>query len=233
MSWLQRYRLRQYVRNSLWVPPLIGIAAALVAVRGLYWIDSRMGWQSSFDPEAARIVLVSLASAVFTFIVYKIVATLMFGQLLPLCIGLYLREKHAALANHLVRPFVTLSKVLNLALIGLILAVQFRMLAQIRLTGYVGMLALVSACAAAGWLLGGRGPESRRTLAITTAVRNVGVSLVIVTAGLGGTPAVTAATAYAVFQTVFMAIVAIGWGWLASVRPAVAEQAMKARSGPC
>lgn len=155
----------------------------------------------------------------------KIVSTLMLSQLLPLCVGLYLRQRHSALADRLSGPCTSLSKLLNLALIGVILAVQFRMLAQIRLAGYAGMLALVGACVAAGWLLGGPDRDSRKTLAITTSVRNVGVGLVIATASFGGTPAVTAATAYAVFQTVLMAVVALGWGRLASARPAVAKQA--------
>jgi hypothetical protein len=46
-------------------------------------------------------------------------------------------------------------------------------------------------------------------------VRNVGVSLVIATGSLPGTAAVTAATAFAIFQTVAMALVALGWGRLA------------------
>jgi hypothetical protein len=41
-------------------------------------------------------------------------------------------------------------------------------------------------------------------------VRNVAVSLVIATASFRGTQAVTAVTAFAVFQTVVMAFVALG-----------------------
>jgi hypothetical protein len=44
---------------------------------------------------------------------------------------------------------------LNLALVGIILVVQFRMLAGISLVGYAGMLALVASTILAGWLLGG------------------------------------------------------------------------------
>jgi bile acid:Na+ symporter, BASS family len=154
----------------------------------------------------------------------KIVATLLVSQLLPLGAGLYLRQQHPKMADKLVGPFTSLSKLLNLALIAVILAVQFRMLAQIRLTGYVGMLALVTASVAAGWLLGGPGRDGRKTLAITTSVRNVGVGLVIATASFGGTPAVAATTAFALFQTLFMALVALWWGKLASPQIAVVEQ---------
>jgi len=105
--------------------------------------------------------------------------------------------------------------------VALILTVQVRLLAVIRLAGYAGMLGL----AAAGWLIGGPAPASRKTLTITTAMRNVGVGLVIVTASLGGTPAVTAATAFGLFQTLLMALIALRWGKAAFARVAAAKQA--------
>ena len=46
----------------------------------------------------------------------------------------------------------------------------------------------------------------------TTAVRNVGVSLVIATGSFPGSPAVTAALAYAVFQTIVLALLVLVWG---------------------
>jgi hypothetical protein len=51
-------------------------------------------------------------------------------------------------------------------------------------------------------------------MTMATAVRNVGVSLVIVTGSFAGTKAVTAATAFAIFQTIVMALVALGWNRL-------------------
>lgn len=154
----------------------------------------------------------------------RIVSTLLLSQLLPLCAGLYLRERYSVLADRLVGPMVWLSTLLNIVLVAAILAVQFRMLAQIRPSGYVGMLVLVVGSVAAGWLLGGPRPDDRKALAITTSVRNVGVSLVIATGSFGGTPAVTAATAYAIFQTLLMALIAFCWGRLAPMRFPVARE---------
>jgi predicted Na+-dependent transporter len=74
----------------------------------------------------------------------------------------------------------------------------------------------VAASVAAGWLLGGPGRGNRTAMAMATGVRNVGVSLAIAASSFAGTPAVTAATAFALFQTVLMALVALGWGRLAS-----------------
>jgi BASS family bile acid:Na+ symporter len=142
----------------------------------------------------------------------KMVFTLLVVQLLPLCVGLMVRAWRPALAARLLKPANLLSAVLNLGVIGLILAVQFQTLAAIRPRGYAGMLALVLASLAAGWLLGTPGGGNRRALAITTSVRNVGVALVIATSSFPGTPAVTATLAFALFQTIVMALIALGWG---------------------
>ena len=63
-------------------------------------------------------------------------------------------------------------------------------------------------------MLGGPGSENRTAMTMATAVRNVGVSLVIATGSFPGTKAVTAATAFAIFQTIVMALVALSWGRL-------------------
>jgi BASS family bile acid:Na+ symporter len=133
-------------------------------------------------------------------------------QFLPLCVGLGVATYRSAFARLLQRPLQRLSVLLNLALFGTILAVQFHMLAAIQGRGYAGMLALLAASAAAGWLLAGGDAADRRTLAITTAVRNVGVGLVIAGSSFPGTPAVTFATAYALLQTAAVALAAFALG---------------------
>jgi hypothetical protein len=60
---------------------------------------------------------------------------------------------------------------------------------------------------------------------MATSVRNVGVTLVIVTAAFAGTRAVAAATAFGLFQTVVMLLVAIVWGRLAARHAATAHAA--------
>jgi BASS family bile acid:Na+ symporter len=146
----------------------------------------------------------------------KMTGTLLGAQLLPLCVGIALRHFCPLLAEKLKKPFGKLGILLNLATFGLILGVQFQMMTEIRLTAYLGMLALVIASTAAGWALGGRVSANRTAMAMATGVRNVGVSLVIATGSFAGTAAVTAATAFAVFQTVVMAIIALIWGRMAS-----------------
>jgi BASS family bile acid:Na+ symporter len=142
----------------------------------------------------------------------KLVLILAVTQLLPLGVGLWLRRGYPALSDRLKKPFARLSTLLNIALIATIVAVHFRALADIRVAGYLGMVALVIASAGAGWIVGGPGRDARKTLAVTTSMRNVGVSLVIASSSLPGTLAVTAATAYALVQTVTMVAVVTAWG---------------------
>jgi BASS family bile acid:Na+ symporter len=105
---------------------------------------------------------------------------------------------------------------LNLGLITLILVAQFKLLQQIRLSGYLGMSIMVGATLLAGWLLGGSDSNQRKTMAITTSARNVGVALVIVASSFPGTAVVTAATAFALFQIIAVVLVAVAWGRLSS-----------------
>ena len=95
-------------------------------------------------------------------------------------------------------PFELVSKILNLSAVALILGTQFPMLTEIRPKGFVGMLILLVASRLIGWLAGGSGTGTRKTMALTTSLRNVGVGLVIVTGNFAGTPAVSAALAYGI-----------------------------------
>lgn len=142
----------------------------------------------------------------------KIVGTLLLTQLAPLGVGLGLRHWRPGLAERLRKPANVVSAVLGLSTVGLILVVQFHLLAEISLGGWIGMAALLLASAASGWLLGGPGIDNRRAVALTTCLRNVGVGLVIAAGNFAGTAAVTAALAYGIFEIVGSLLLAVAWG---------------------
>lgn len=145
--------------------------------------------------------------------VIKIIGTLVGAQLLPLGIGLWIRHSRPAFAERLKKPAGNLSLLLNLLLLTVIISVQFQTLAQIRLRGYVAMFCLVLGTFVAGRLSCERGDVSTaKSLILTTAVRNVGVSLVIATGSFPGTAAITATIAYGIFQTIVIALIALLWG---------------------
>src|SRR5437868_6131093 len=81
MTWLQRYRVRHYLANSIWVMPVIGMLAGVEVVRLLEGIDGWAGWQSKLDPDTARTLLSTMASAMFTFVVFVSSALLVAVQL--------------------------------------------------------------------------------------------------------------------------------------------------------
>jgi BASS family bile acid:Na+ symporter len=142
----------------------------------------------------------------------KIVTTLSITQLLPLAVGLCLRHWGPGLATRLLKPANQLSALLGLATTGLILVVQFRLLAEIGLRGWVGMSALLIASLASGWLLGGPGADNRKAMALTTSLRNVGVGLVIAAGSFAGTAAMTATLAYGIFEIIGSLLLALAWG---------------------
>ena len=126
----------------------------------------------------------------------RIVTTLLVTQFLPLCVGIAVRQIRPTLAKRLQIPANLLSKILNLAVVGLILVVQFPLLAEIRLRALSGMLVLLVGSLAVSWLLGGKDTRGRKTMMVTTSLRNISVGLVVATSSFAGTPAVTAVVAY-------------------------------------
>jgi len=195
-------------------PPLTAMAKGNVPVSvGLMAILA--GSSAILAPLLLQFLLPLVAGdTTLTISVVKIIGTLLGAQLLPLCVGLLLRHQYPTLADKLRGPAGVLSASLNLLTLTVILFVQFRVLTEIRLIGYVGMLSLLIVTMVAGALASTRTPEERKGMVITTSVRNVGVSLVIVTASFAGTAAITSTTVYALFQTIVMVLVAFAWGRL-------------------
>ena len=142
---------------------------------------------------------------------FGIVGVLLITQLLPLMVGLVTRHWRPQLAERLIGPFALAGTILNLSVMGLILATQFHMLSEIRVRGFVGMLMLLAGSLIIGWLAGGPGTANRRTMALTTSLRNVGVGLVIVTGNFAGTPAVSAALSYGIVEVLLSLLVAFWW----------------------
>jgi bile acid:Na+ symporter, BASS family len=197
-------------------PPLTGIAKGNVGLAvGLMMLLAASS--ALLAPLLLRLLLpIVTGDSAVQIDVAKMIATLLGDQLLPLGIGLLLRHRWPALAGRLAKPARRLSLLLNVALLGTILTAQFDTLIAIPLRAFVGMTALVLAGLVAGWLVGGPARGDRAATAMATSVRNVGVTLVIAVASFPGTPAVTAATAFGLFQTILVALIALAWGRLSA-----------------
>ena len=103
MTWLQRYRIRHYFRNSIWIAPLVAIVLAIVAVRVLHDAEVAMGWYADLNVETTRTVLGTLAGTTFTLVVFVcssllLVLQLASAQLTPRVIAAIFRDRITKLA---------------------------------------------------------------------------------------------------------------------------------------
>src|SRR4051812_43359675 len=130
----------------------------------------------------------------------RMLGTILVTQLLPLSSGLAVNYWRPDLAARLLKPAVAVGKILNVAVIGLILLTQARQLMEIRFIGILAMLLWLSLSFVLGWLAGGPQDTCRRAVALTTSIRNVGLGVVITTSAFAGTPAVTAVVAFGLVE---------------------------------
>jgi uncharacterized membrane protein len=81
MTWLQRYQVRHYLKNSLWVLPTLSMVAAIVTVPMLHQVEEAVGWRADINSSMAQTVLGTMAASMFTFIVFVCSALLVAVQL--------------------------------------------------------------------------------------------------------------------------------------------------------
>ena len=81
MSWLLQYRVRLYLRFSLWILPAISIVVALAAARFLIALEVAMGWRGTMSPDTARLIMSTVAGSTFTLVVLVSSAMLLAVQL--------------------------------------------------------------------------------------------------------------------------------------------------------
>jgi uncharacterized membrane protein len=81
MTWLLCHRVRHYVRNSIWLFPVLAMVLALAVVRLLHHLEESFGLETNLHPDAVRAVLGMLAASMFTFIVFVSSALLIAVQL--------------------------------------------------------------------------------------------------------------------------------------------------------
>ena len=141
----------------------------------------------------------------------RMLGTILVTQLLPLSSGLAVNYWRPDLAARLLKPAVAVGKILNVAVIGLILLTQARQLMEIRFIGILAMLIWLGISMVLGGYAGGLKDKDRRAVALTTSIRNVGLGVVITTSAFAGTPAVTAVLAYGLVQLLGSFLLALWW----------------------
>jgi uncharacterized membrane protein len=97
------FRVRTFLRHSVWILPVATLVFALVFVRLVRWADAQLGWEAAVHAEGARALLGALASSMLTFIVFVfsiLLVTLQIAgaQLSPRLIEIALRDRVTSIA---------------------------------------------------------------------------------------------------------------------------------------
>lgn len=152
-------------------------------------------------PITAPLVLPANAAAHITFAPF--IVNLVLIQLLPLCIGLLIRARRTSAT-------ATIEKVVTAVLIVAGVAVLFfvvpmmghAFLVVFGTRALMATLLLVILCGITGWAFGGNTAEYRRTITISTIMRNFGLALLIAGQNFEGTIVSAVVLAYFVIQFV-------------------------------
>lgn len=82
MTWIQKYRLRNYARSSIWIGPALAVIGAFIVRRITLLADGWTGCEMlGFDPAGAKDVTGVIAGAMLTFVVFLLSMLLLAVQI--------------------------------------------------------------------------------------------------------------------------------------------------------
>jgi BASS family bile acid:Na+ symporter len=155
----------------------------------------------------------------------RVVGLLALTQLAPLGAGIIIRRFAPEVAARLRAPAELLGKVLNGCSIGCILVDHWQRPGDSHFVGLSAMLALLIVSLAAGYLMGGPGNSSRKTVALSTSLRNIGVSVVVASSHQVESAALAAVIGYAIIEITGSLLAALWWGRMGAPRPYISPSA--------
>ncbi len=110
----------------------------------------------------------------------QIVQTLVTVQLIPIGIGMAVRQQSPAWAERLLKFVPRIGQIGLLVGVGLLLASQSEHILSLSMVTYVVLVILVVGCLFIGdWMLIGQAVGKRRALAVSTAIRNIPLAFLI------------------------------------------------------
>lgn len=102
--------------------------------------------------------------------------------LLPIISGIIVGRLFPALAGHLIRPLEALSNIVLILIVAVVLLSTYQLLFALDIRSYVAIASMILGALLAGhWMAAGR-PEEQTTLALESATRNIGLTLLIASA---------------------------------------------------
>jgi BASS family bile acid:Na+ symporter len=133
----------------------------------------------------------------------KILQTLLTAQLIPLSVGMAIQHVRPRWAEKLLQFVPKLGRVGVIVSLTLITATQARQIVGLGLLPHLTALLSVLVCLLIGdGIMRGEAPETRRSLAISTAIRNVALALLIVGTNFPGSSAITIVFVFGLFSLI-------------------------------
>ena len=124
------------------------------------------------------------------------------AQLIPIVIGVFVKEKFPDFADDWVETVTKLGNFLLIGIILLIVAVALPKILTIGLVPVIAAILFASACLVSGHILADPEPQSRLTIAVANSTRNAGLALAIATMNFKDPNILGAIATYAVFLAV-------------------------------
>ena len=172
MTWLQRYRINRFLRDSVWLPPLLAMVVALLVHPLVRRADQILGLKAAIGPESARAVLAALASSMLTFIVFVFSIMLVSVQLAS-----------AQLTPRIIATFFR-SGILRLSLTVFVFAFAYTLMALSRIEDTVPQISVwiatysSAACVGIFLYMIDRVGKSLRPVSVLTLVGNTGQEVI-------------------------------------------------------
>lgn len=167
MTWNQRYRLRSYLRSSLWIIPIGAVVLHLIVARFVHMLDARLNWSGAevavdgAKTLCSTVITLALSCIVFTFGSLLVAIQVASGQYTPRIIatlllrdnvirytvglfvlsGLFAIKAHYRIDTHVPQLVVLITAILGLlTLIAFLYLIDYaaRLLRPVSLTKQVG-----------------------------------------------------------------------------------------------
>ena len=108
-----------------------------------------------------------------------VIMTLLLFQILPLAAGLVVHSQRLELAQRLQKVFGLVARIAILIVMAAFLLLEFRYIMHTSWPSLLSIFLVSTGGLAAGYLLGGPAAADRKTLALNTKIRNLGLALLI------------------------------------------------------
>ena len=141
----------------------------------------------------------------------SVIGTLVTLQLIPLLLGMVVKNFWDKMSERLITIFSTVARIsIGIAFVA-ILILFFDQITSTIWIALVLMIALAVIALVSGYLLGGPGGDTKRTLALNTVVRNLGLALLIAGDQFSGVGAEIVVIAFAFVMYITAGIATYSW----------------------